>query len=130
MTEKRPLYKIPHIGGPAIEGSLICGDEIEFAYNMPHHQVRGGFRFSKIRASRTRSMLACARWHVEGVIATLVEVVDSDWVAELQRDTGERQRRSGQNWEMHHYMIFLENSGCSEVIAESWELLPERIEPD
>jgi hypothetical protein len=26
---------------------------------------------------------------------------------------------------MHHFMIYLDSAGCFEVIAESWEVLPE-----
>lgn len=81
-----------------------------------------------MRASRTRDVDACTDWHVDGVIETLVEILDSDWVAELRRDTADIQR-DGEKWQMHHYMIFMDNHGCIEAIAESWELLPERIEP-
>jgi hypothetical protein len=52
----------------------------------------------------------------------LVEVESSPWVNEMRSDTSERWRDT---WQMHHYMIYLDSAGCFEVIAESWEALPE-----
>ena len=52
----------------------------------------------------------------------LVEVKDSEWVKELKENTSEMFRST---WDMHHYMIFLDSSGCYEVVAQSWEALPE-----
>ncbi len=56
-------------------------------------------------------------WQIEGAYATLVEIEDSPWVVEMRADTSERWRNE---WEMHHYTIYLDGAGCFEVIAESW----------
>lgn len=51
-----------------------------------------------------------------------MEVSDSPWITEIASDTDARKRDL---FEMHHYMIYLDSVGCFEIIAASWELLPE-----
>jgi len=41
-------------------------------------------------------------------------------VDEIRADTAEQWR---DEWEMHHYMIYLGSVGCFEIIAESWSAL-------
>jgi hypothetical protein len=87
---------------------------------------RSGIRFDKISATRTRSERCCNSWHIEGAYDALVEIDESAWLEEIQTDTQEMWRRK---WEMHHYMIYLDSAGCFEVIAASWEALPEEAGP-
>jgi len=83
---------------------------------------RSGLRFRAVRAFRHRAESHCTSWHVEGAYDTLVEIEGSEWVAELR--TLSMARKMG-DWEMHHYMIYLDSSGCYEIVAQSWEVLPE-----
>jgi hypothetical protein len=83
---------------------------------------RSGLRFLAVRAHRHRAENHCTSWHVEGAYDTLIEIEGSEWVAELRalsmaRKMGDR--------EMHHYMIYLDSSGCYEIVAQSWEVLLE-----
>ncbi len=83
---------------------------------------RSGIRFSGVAATRTRAERCSTIWQIESAYDTLVEVQDSTWAKEIRADTSERWR---DEWEMHHYMIYLDSAGCLEVIADSWEALPE-----
>lgn len=83
---------------------------------------RSGLLFHGVRAFSHRADYHCTPWQVEHSYDKLVEVEDSEWVAELKANTPESFRNQ---WDMHHYMIFLDSSGCYEIVAESWVALPE-----
>jgi hypothetical protein len=85
-------------------------------------QVRLGILFDSVRAYRFRAESHCTEWHVDGVYDTLAEVVDSDWVAELRAAQPEHMHHM---FEIHHFMIYLDSSGCYEVAAASWKWLDE-----
>jgi hypothetical protein len=115
MSSKKPLYSVPV---PSTEfesgGAYLCDHVIRFEYYRTGVLYRSGFRFNAMAAARTRAERCCTVWHIEGAYDTLVQVEDSSWVDEI-RD----------QWEMRHYMIYLDSAGCFEVIAASWEVLPE-----
>ena len=123
---KKPLYTVP-VASTAFEsgGAYMLLGTIRYEYYREGVHHRSGIRFKRIKATRTYSESASKAWHIEGAYDTLVEIENSPWVEELQADTADRQRRLGEKWEMHHYMIYLDSSGTFEVIAESWEALPE-----
>lgn len=104
---------------------MLCGNVLRFGYRQNGCELKGALRFNGIKAVRTRAESACTGWHVDGVYDTLSEVEDSVWVKEIQVDTADLQRRFGQKWSLHHYMIYLDSVGCFEFVAESWEALPE-----
>jgi hypothetical protein len=52
-------------------------------------------------------------------------VEDSEWIREILSETAERRERSGEVWELHHYLIYLDGTGCIEVMATSWQVLDE-----
>jgi hypothetical protein len=54
----------------------------------------------------------------------LVEMLDSPWVAEIKSVAPSDQRDS---WALRHFIIVFDSSGCFEVIAESWDELPEEL---
>lgn len=83
---------------------------------------RSGLRFRLVRAYRYRAESHCTTWHVESSYDTLVEIEDSEWVAELRALS--TSRKMGDH-EMHHYMVYLDSSGSYEIVAGSWEVLPE-----
>ena len=83
---------------------------------------RSGLRFYGVRAHCHRAEYHCIPWQVKQSYDTLVEFEDSEWVAELKANTPELFRNQ---WDMQHYMIFLDSSGCYEIVAQSWEALSE-----
>lgn len=105
---------------------VVRGADLVLAYEFERDSVRyrGGVRFEKVRAYRWRAESHCTGWHVEGVYDTLAEVEGSAWVAEL---TTAEPRQSRGLWVMHHFMLYVEDDGCFEVVAESWEMLPEEV---
>lgn len=79
-----------------------------------HRSAR--LKFFRQRAFRKRSESHCTAWHVKDTYDTLCEVLDSDWVEELQSASA---ANLGHKWVMHHFMIYVDSFGCLEVIAES-----------
>ncbi len=123
---KKPLYTVP-VASTSFDngGAYMLLDTIRYDYGREGSHYRSGVRFKRPIATRTYSENASKAWHIEGAYDTLVEIENSPWVAEIQAATADIQRRFGQKWELHHYMIYLDSSGTFEVIAESWEALPE-----
>jgi hypothetical protein len=80
----------------------------------------GGLRFLRVRAYRYRAEGHCTIWHIHDAYDTLVEVEDSEWVAELLADEA-----TGTEWDIHHFLIYIDDSGAYEVAAEGVEWLAE-----
>src|SRR5579864_4322433 len=119
---KKPLYEVP-VASTEFEGdATLCHDILRFQYYRGDVLHRSAILFKRVAATRTRAERCCTEWHIEGAYDTLVEVEDSSWVDEIRADTDEHWRYK---WEMHHYMIYVDSAGCFELIAESWEALPE-----
>jgi len=93
------------------EGDLIL--QMAFDAGAGPSDVR--LRFVKQRAFRKRSAAYCTAWHIKDVYQALCEIVDSDWVKELWEaaEDGLRER-----WILRHFIIFSDDLGCLEVIAE------------
>ena len=122
MGPKKILYQ-PPLPSTEFEGDAsLCGDVLRFQYFRDGTLCRSGISFEKISATRTRAERCCKAWHVEGAYDTLVEIEGSAWLEEIRADTQEMWRNQ---WEMHHYMIYLDSAGCFEIIASSWKILPE-----
>lgn len=123
MISKKPLYKVP-VPSTAFEGggAYMHHSTIRYEYYRDGVLYRSGIRFKIVPATRTRTERCCKTWHIEDTYDTLVEVEDSPWTAEIRTDMSKQWR---DKWEMRHYMIYLDSSGCFEIIAESWEALPE-----
>jgi len=79
--------------------------------------------FKKVRAHCHTAESHCPAWKIEKAYDHLVQISESKWVEELLKSTAEDQRRS---WQLNHYMIYFDNDGCYEIIAESWKALPEK----
>ena len=122
MNSKKAVYQVPVPSTDFTTEAAFCGNVIRYGYRQQETVCKGGIRFGKVLATRTRAERCCTPWHIEGAYDTLLEVEGSPWVQEMRSDTNEQWRGK---WETHHYMIYLDSAGCFEVIAESWEALPE-----
>jgi len=122
MSSKISLYQVPVPSTQFMREADLCGDVIRFGYCKQELIYKGGIRFNRILATRTRAERCCTSWHIEIAYDTLVEVEESPWIEEMRAaiDVNWRDR-----WQMHHYMIYLDSVGCFEIIAESWEAIPE-----
>jgi hypothetical protein len=94
---------------------------LRYSFYVGDRLRQGGVEFLRRRAYRYRAESHCTVWHLDAY-DTLVEVENSEWVAELLEAMPEDMRDL---FEMHHYMIYLDSSGCYEVVAASWQFLPE-----
>lgn len=120
---KKLLYTMP-VPSTEFDAYMDRGT-IRYEYHRDDGLLyRSGIQFNQMPAMRKRSERCCTLWHIEGVYDTLVEVEASPWVEEIRADTNEYWRYK---WEMHHYMIYLDSAGCFEVIAASWDVLPEEV---
>jgi hypothetical protein len=128
MSPKTILYTIP-VASTSFAAEAYYHDRhpaaIRYSYFRDEMECRSGIRFKRVYAVRMRSESCSKAWHIENSYDTLVEIEDSPWTQELQSDTLDIQQSRGEKWEMHHYMIYLDSSGCFEILAESWEVLPE-----
>jgi hypothetical protein len=123
VNSKKPLYQVPV---PSVEfkgDATLCENVLSFQYYKDKSLYRGGIKFNRVAATRTRAERCCLSWHIDDAYDTLVEVEGSSWLREIRADTEEMWR---DKWEMHHYMIYLDSAGCFEWIAESWEPLQEQ----
>ncbi len=126
VNDKTPLYQTRVPSTDFASDARVCplagSRMLCFDYNRNGIVYRSGIRFHWVLATRTRSERCCTEWHIQGAYDTLVEIRDSSWVDELRADTPVRWR---DEHEMHHYMIYLDSVGCLEVVAKSWEEIPE-----
>jgi hypothetical protein len=124
MNTKKPLYTVPVPSTSFTTQACIDklkGTWIRFRYVRDGVEYCSGISFGGVLTFRHRTERACQEWHIEGAYDTLVEVENSPWVEKMRAQTPERWRHE---WEMHHYLIYLDG-GCFEFIADSWAALPE-----
>jgi hypothetical protein len=128
MSTKTPLYAVPIASTEFAEQAFWDGrgpaPSIRYAIKKGSKVVRTGLSFARVAAMRARSERCCTAWHVDGVYDVLAEVEDSPWVEELRAETQAQWR---DRWQMRHFIIYLDSSGCFEVVAESWAIVPEEI---
>lgn len=125
MDKKKTCYTIPH---PSLFiDNYLSAEEKDSAFILRYAYIKNdvpyktGLRFDDCRAYRFRSFDYCTGWHIDGVYLTLAQVEGSSWLKELKTDAYKEWKEYNS---MNHYMIFMENTGCYEMIAGSWELLP------
>lgn len=68
---------------------------------------------------RKRSEICCTSYHVKNSYDKLVEIEESDWVAEILADTDEYWKNK---ITPHHYMIYLDSVGCLEILAQGYKI--------
>lgn len=130
MNSTKPLYKVPVPSTGFSTEAYFDGQgmspAIRFGYFKDGVEYRGGIKFNRVLAVRTRAERCCKVRHIDAY-DTLVEVENSPWVEEMRADTNEQWR---DKWESHHYVIYLDSAGCFEAIAESWAALQEEVRPE
>ena len=117
MTEVKQLYELPR---EPVGDAYLCDEVLRFHSYRDGVWYRRAIRFKNVAATRTRVERCANIWDILGDFDGLVEVVNSPWRQEVWNDTQANWR---DHWEMHHYAIDIE--GSFEVIAASWELLPD-----
>lgn len=70
-------------------------------------------RFVKTRAYRVTTDAHVPGWQI-GAYDKLCEVLESDWVAELRKNT----KSYGRDWVLRHFLIYIDDSGAYEFVAE------------
>lgn len=121
--KKQKLFVLPYASTSMVSGPLLCTDGSDLLLSMDfddNGETRPAcLKFVKQRAFRKRAENYCTGWHVVDVFDTVCEVHESDWVSELRAASAPEWR---DRWIMRHFMIYVDNFGCVEVIAESVSL--------
>ena len=119
MNTKIPLYQPPCSSTSFINVAFLAPkSEISYQYYDENNKLcRETIRFQHIRALEWRTEKTCTIWHVENTYDTLCEVSESSWLKKINQDTDEFWR---DKWQMRHFIIYLEDIGCLEIIAENW----------
>lgn len=122
MTKKSTGYSIPEPSTAfysdvklAFEGSELT---IKFDYYKDDKIYKSGIKFIGTRCFKHCSEIHCSAWQIEDVFDTLMEILNSRWIDELYRITPLDLIEKA---EMHHYIIFMDSTGCFEIIAREWK---------
>ncbi|MBT2499563.1 hypothetical protein J7E25_10680 [Agromyces sp. ISL-38] len=97
--------------------------ELRCTYERNGAMYVGGLLFKGVRAYRFHAEGHCTPWHVEDAYDTLVEVEASEWVAEL---LAAEPSKTGGQWKIRHFLIYIDSAGAYEVAAVDCEWLPEQ----
>jgi hypothetical protein len=120
MVSLKPIYELP-VRSSRFGDADYCHDILYYNYVRDGAAHSSGIRFNRVPAHRFRTERCCKVWHLQSR-DILSEVEDSEWVREIRADTVESYRDSEV---MHHYVIYVTHVGMFEIIAESWEALPD-----
>lgn len=120
MNKKTRIYELPVASTDFTVEAYMCANTIHYTYLRDGVEVKAGLHFKGVASVRYRAEPCCTAWHIEDAYDTLVEVSGSSWIEEV--DSAIPEHLKG---EMHHFMIYLDSAGAFEIIAESWELVPD-----
>lgn len=127
MKETTEYYILPEPSSSSENGvsmkSIGGSINLYFDYDKEGIIFNHGLSFSKVRSHQFTAESHCPAWKIEKSYDSLIKVIDSNEIESLLKSTPEDFRS---NWTLNHYMIYFDSVGCYEVIAESWEILPEK----
>lgn len=106
-----------HPGGTA---ELIC------TYEHRGEMFVGGLSFRGVRAYRFTTEAFCSEWQVKDAYDTLVEIDQSEWIADLFKSDSSTSRGVEA---VKHFLIFVDGSGAYEVAASGCTWLAETRAP-
>jgi hypothetical protein len=127
MVASEDCYILPEPSTSSISGVRLefPGGTLSllFDYDRDGEVYNGGLVFKKVRSHSHTAESHCPAWKIEISYDKLVKLSDSEVIKELLENTSKDQQNS---WSLNHYMIYFDSDGCYEIIAESWEALPEK----
>lgn len=127
MTSTKNCYLLPEPSTSSVSGVRLDfpGGVLSLCFDYDRDGVvyNSGLLFKNVRAHCHTAESHCPAGKIEKAYDNLIQISESRWVEELLESTAEDQRSS---WHLNHYMIYFDSDGCYEVIAESWEALPEK----
>jgi hypothetical protein len=130
MKETTEYYILPEPSSSSENGvsmkSIRGSINLYFDYDKEGVIFNHGLSFGKVRSHKFTAELHCPAWKIEKSYDSLIKVLDSNEIQSLMKSTPEDLRSS---WTLNHYMIYFDSVGCYEIIAESWEILPEKEGP-
>ena len=118
----KKIWQFP-VPSTAIEGTKLIypgGDAwLLFDYYDENQDAifNSGLMFEAVQAHRHSSEMFTVS--LMGAYDCLVEIVDSEWVKELN----EINKQTADFWGIKHYAIFLKSNGLFEFIARGYEIL-------
>ena len=94
---------------------------IRFDYLLDGKPRRSALLFRMVAATQSRSERCCTSTHIKSFDA-LIEIVDSKWVKTQREEISEMYRAE---FAARHYAIYFDSVGSFELLAESFEVMPE-----
>jgi hypothetical protein len=120
MMQKIKVLELPLPSSAIIRGPNLRTDggdlRLSMDFDNDGQMLSTSLRFVKDRAFRQRGEVYFTAWHVADTFDTVCEVQPSDWVKELRLASVLTAR---DQWVMRHFIIYVDNFGCLEVVAES-----------
>lgn len=127
MSITTDCYSLPEPSTSSVSGVYLEFPgrilKLYFDYDRDGVIYSSGLLFKNVRAHSHVAESHCPAWKIEKAYDSLVKISNSSLVKELVESTAEDQRTS---WKLNHYMIYFDSDGCYEIVAESWEELPEK----
>jgi hypothetical protein len=94
------------------------GDMIlEYDYFLADKYWYSYIRFHSVRAMKFTAELHCNENQLDAE-SQIIEIVNSNWSRKLLLNENEDTLN---HWILNHYMIYLDDNGCFEFLANSWE---------
>ena len=125
MQVKKFLYEVPVASTDFLSQVNFCSQSIIYTYEKDGLEFRSGIKFAKIKEMAHHGELTAEVWHIEDVYDTLVEIKNSEWVERIFEKIKRDSPHHIGYISLNHYMIYMDSVGCFEIIAESWEIIPE-----
>jgi hypothetical protein len=90
---------------------------VEIEHKTGNRADRSQLVFTKPRVYCRRAESHCTEWHIGESYDAVSEVLESEWVDTVRRETAKGWRDT---WVMRHFKIYFDGWGCLEVICESF----------
>ena len=120
--ETKKLWRLP-VPSTAIEGTKLIypgGDAcllFEYYDEIDQKFYHSGILFDAVQAHKHTTEAFTSS--IMGAYDTLVEIVDSEWIAKLQKIN----RQAAALWRIRHYVLFLKSAGLFEFIARNYRIM-------
>ena len=120
MPSLKEVYRLP-VGSSRFHDAEYWDDTLYYDFVRAGARTCGRIRFERVPAYHFRAERCMQIWQYDAA-DVLVEVEDSEWLREIRAETDPHTREPEM---MHHYAVYLESIGTWEIIAASWQALPE-----
>lgn len=124
----KELYILPEPSSSSESGVIanFSGKDLTLSFDYDKDGIicNHGLHFNNVRSFKFIAEAHCPTWVIEKAYDALIQLSDSNYLTELESETPSD---SIDSWKMNHYVIYFDSYGCWEIIAGSWQQLPEKV---